>query len=259
MREQVIASASRVPYRRHALTELPRTIQDIAVLRASKRWLQKSPTGDGHAVMVIPGFMGSDSYNRPLRKYLQALGYMAVGWNQGTNLGPKPETVEDMLHRLEQLHQHSNGPISIIGHSLGGVYAREIARHYPEMVRQVITLGSPFGKGRDMPTPSGQLYRLLNPDRVEVEDKQHMHLAPPVPTTSIYSKADGVVSWGLSVQLDGHEKTENIEVRGSHCGLTLNSTVWHVLADRLAQPIKQWQAFERTGHRKVIFPTPLNV
>jgi len=231
-----------------ALTEAPRTMFEMAGLRLSRSFLDKLPRGDGHGVMVFPGFMGDDPYNQSLVDFLNGLGYRASGWQMGRNLGPESFSRDELQAKLERLGRAGNGRISLIGHSLGGIYAREIARTDPEGIRQVISLGSPFAEGRDQGSHANRLYQRLNPeDKTDPEvtaRQSELGNAPPVPTTSIYTKGDGVVNWRTAIQKPTHGETQNIEVVGSHCGLTLNPLVWYLLANRLRQDRGNWQAFE---------------
>lgn len=238
----------------YALTEAPRVMHEMAHLRIASRWLRRAPRGDGHGVMLLPGFLGSDKYNRPLLEYLQSQGYWTVGWEQGMNVGPTLEIREGMAKQFEQIYERSGRKVTLIGHSLGGIYAREMAREFPEGVRQVISLGSPIGEYRDSATASGKLYKMLNPGAEQVEGREHIAVVPPVPTSAVFTRTDGVVPWVQSVQRNGHQQTEYIEVPGSHCGLTVNAAVWYFLAERLAQPEDQWQPFDRTGWRRLVYP-----
>jgi pimeloyl-ACP methyl ester carboxylesterase len=228
------------------LSELPRVLVEAACLRLSKPLLGRAPGGDGHGVMVIPGFMGDDPYNQPLVDFLNGLGYRASGWHLGRNLGPGSVSLEELQGKIKRMAD--GGKISLIGHSLGGIYAREIARQMPGTVRQVISLGTPFGEGRDSGSIASRLYRKLNPgdqtDQEQLARQKELATAPPVPTTSIYSKSDGVVNWRTSIQHQGHAKTQNIQVIGSHCGLTLNPAVWYLIANRLHLATHEWQVFE---------------
>jgi pimeloyl-ACP methyl ester carboxylesterase len=238
-----------------ALTEAQRAMSEIASLALCRRWLRKQPAGDGHAVMVIPGFLSNDRYNGPLCRYLQSLGYQASGWQEGRNLGPRGDLLERALQRINRLAADSGGAITLIGHSLGGIYARELAKQAPQQVRQVITLGSPFGEGRDTGSYPRRLFSLLNPDD-EVSIDQYVLAQPPrVPTTAVYSRGDGVVNWRSAVQQGSFPQAQNIEVVGSHCGMTYNPSVWYLLAERLAQAPGQWQPFQRRSWQAVMFPT----
>ena len=218
-----------------ALSDGPRALADVAVLNVAAPLLRKLPRAKRQqSVMVIPGFLGSDLGNGPLIRYLQHLGYNAAGWGQGRNLGP--ESFSDISFRksMEPLIEAGNGRVSLIGHSLGGIYAREIARSDPEQVQQVITLGSPFGKGRRNASHVNRLYQQLNPQPNDRENDDNLATPPPVPTTAIYTKADGVVNWRTSLQSGEHHQVHNIEVLGSHIGLNLNALVWYWIAKKLA-------------------------
>jgi pimeloyl-ACP methyl ester carboxylesterase len=208
---------------------------DAAALSFSAAALRRMPRGDGHGVMVIPGFLGEDSFNEPLVKYLNDLGYLAMGWGQGRNLGPGSFSEEFLRDRLGDLAIRGNGKVSLIGHSLGGIYAREFARAEPAAFHQVITLGSPFGQGRDTGSHASRLYQRLNPDADPRDDIELVAEPPPVPTTAIYTKADGVVNWRTSLQGGYYQNAHNIQVPGSHIGLTLNPLVWYWLARKLAR------------------------
>ena len=228
-----------------ALAEAPRVAMEAASLMLGAPWLTQLPKGDGHAVMIIPGFLGGDQLNRSLLSFLKHLGYNAAGWGMGRNFGPDHFRVEDLAARVTKHAAKGDGTITLIGHSLGGIYAREIARMQPENVRQVITLGSPFGKGRTRGSNAGRLFDRLNPGtngQSSLDDGEDEYaLAPPVPTTSIYTKSDGVVNWRTNIQSQNHPQIQNIKVHGSHSGLTLNPAVWYLLADRLKHTRRSWQ------------------
>jgi len=239
-----------------ALTEAHRAMAEIFSLNLSRRALtRRAPQGDGHPVMVLPGFMGGDGYNRALRRFLKGLGYGVHGWGQGRNLGPRDGVLEALEARLHVLSERYQAPLSLVGHSLGGIFARELAREYPDRVRQVISLGSPFGRGRMTASIPARLFTALNPPDELPVDQRSLHEAPPVPTTAIYSKGDGIVHWRTSVQVDGHARTQSIQIRGSHCGMTLNPAVWLLVAERLAMPAAEWRPFERRGWYRLLFPS----
>jgi len=148
-----------------ALSEAPRALLEFSSIALFRKTLiSKLPRGDGHAVMVLPGFMGDDPYNQSLISFFNELGYVATGWEMGRNLGQKSISPEDIKHKIARLARAGNGQVSLVGHSLGGIYAREIARMEPDIIRQVITLGSPFGEGRQDGSHASRLYRKLNPD-----------------------------------------------------------------------------------------------
>jgi pimeloyl-ACP methyl ester carboxylesterase len=216
-----------------ALSDGPRALMDAAFLQLTAPLLRKMPKAKGqHSVMVIPGFLGDDLGNGPLIRYLRSLGYHASGWKQGRNLGTHNFNEAGLRDTLEKLVIAGGGKVSLIGHSLGGIYAREIARMEPEVIRQVITLGSPFAMGQDEASHAARLYNRLNPE----EQKQALDPAPPpVPTTAIFTRADGVVNWRSSMQHGDYPNAHNIEVPGSHIGLNVNSAVWYWVARKLAE------------------------
>ena len=217
--------------------------------------LQKAPRGDGHPVLVLPGLAASDASTTLLRRYLKNRGYDARGWGQGRNLGPRPGVEEGMTDLLHRMQAQSGRKVSLVGWSLGGVYARLLASKFPDMVRNVITLGSPIA-GAPRATNAWRLYEKVSGDRADNEERwQHIRPTPAVPTTSIYSRTDGVVAWPCSIEKTGHQ-AENVEVLGgSHLGMGANPAVLYALADRLAQPEGQWKPFDR---RRVplIYPKP---
>jgi len=116
--------------------------------------LQAAPRGDGHSVLVLPGLIADDSSTEILRHYLRGRGYDVHGWEQGRNLGPRRGVEEKMRDQLARLHARTGRKVSVVGWSLGGVYARLLARHAPQMVRNVITLGSPLGGDSKAKVPS---------------------------------------------------------------------------------------------------------
>ncbi|MEP5764334.1 MAG: alpha/beta hydrolase [Halieaceae bacterium] len=237
-----------------ALTEAHRAFAEFTSLIYTRRWLERMPKGDGHGVVVLPGFLGDDGYNAPLRKYLDKLGYQSVGWEQGRNLGPREGILESAVEHIAALADRTGGKVSLIGHSLGGIYARELAKEIPDQVRQVITLGSPFGEGRDTGSYPRRLFSALNPDE-EITIEQHLLTQPPpLPTTAVYSKADGVVNWLTCFQHGRHKQAQNIQVWGSHCGLTINPMVWFLLAERLAQAEDGWKKFQSSSWRRLFYP-----
>jgi pimeloyl-ACP methyl ester carboxylesterase len=249
-----VAAAIPPPSAWLALTEVHRAVVDIISLRMSRKALSKVPNGDGHAVMVLPGFMGDDGYNGAFRRFLTKRNYAVHGWGLGRNLGPREGVLEAMSDNLEDLYDEYGGPVSLVGHSLGGIYARELARLMPDKVRQVISLGSPFGEGRVGASYPGKLFAAMNPMDELPLDQDILSTAPPVPTTAVYSHGDGVVNWKTAVQHKGHEQTENIRVRGSHCGMTLNPTVWFLVAERLAQSESDWKPFVSKSWSNVLYP-----
>lgn len=239
-----------------ALTEFQRVVVEVVSLSTVRGLLADLPAGDGHPVMVLPGFLGSDGYNSALRRFLTERGYAVHGWGLGTNLGPRGNTTEKLMARLEFLHARYGQPLSLIGHSLGGIFARELAREHPDLVRQVISLGSPFGRGRSSGSYPARLFDALNPAEEIPIELDELHWAPPVPTTAVYSKGDGIVNWRTAVQSNDFARgaMQNIQVRGSHCGMTLNPVVWFIIADRLRQPADDWRPYTTGSLARLLIP-----
>jgi pimeloyl-ACP methyl ester carboxylesterase len=228
---------------------------EFAASVAAAPWLASAPRGDGHPVIVYPGFLGSDLSTRPMRRLLRWLGHDVHGWGQGRNLTPSAEVLDSAQQRIEQLHVQQGRRISLVGWSLGGLYARELAKRVPHAVRIVVTLGSPFTGPAQASNAKG-LFDRVNGRRPRVDiSRESLRSAPPVPTTSIYSRSDGIVAWQCSVEQPG-ARAENIEVEASHTGLGVNPAALYALADRLAQAEGQWQPFERTGLRQLVYPDP---
>jgi len=222
--------------------------------------LQRAPMGDGHTVIVFPGLSASDGSTLPLRNYLATRNYKVTGWNQGHNFGPRAGVLEAASHQVrEAFHAAGDRKVSLIGWSLGGVYARELAKLHPDMVRCVITLGTPFS-GAPESTNAWRLFRLTSGRDIKSETGRFdLPTAPPVPTTSIYSRSDGIVAWQGSIQAPSaaNPRTENIEVIASHLGIGMNPSAMWAVADRLSQPEDAWQPFERKGGlRGLIYPDP---
>lgn len=247
----------RPPHRLLRLAEV-RAVFELASFFAARPLLSLLPKGDGHPVLVLPGFLASDSSTGPLRKLLEDLGYATFGWGLGRNVRIDLPRVREMEQLLLRIHQESGRKVSIVGWSLGGVFARELAKLQPDAVRQVVTLGSPIHQDRRHSNAS-PLFEALNGKHPE--PLRHGHFtgldeAPPVPTTSILTKTDGVVHWRGSVQHPGkgHAQSENIEVHASHIGLGVNPSVMVALADRLRQPEGAWKPFKPHLTQRWMFP-----
>jgi pimeloyl-ACP methyl ester carboxylesterase len=241
-----------------ALTEAHRAAAEFAGLLLTRRWLKRMPAGDGHGVMLMPGFLGDDGYNAPLAGYLNKLGYHSVGWEQGRNLGPRGDLLERTVEHIINLANFTGGKVTLIGHSLGGIYARELAKEIPDQIRQVISLGSPFGHGRDTGSYPRRLFSVMNPDEEIKIDQQLLSEPPPVPTTAVFSKEDGVCNWRTCFQEGRFPDTQNVQVWGSHCGLTINPMVWFLLADRLSQQEGAWRPFLSTRWTRLFYPRLAN-
>ena len=253
--------ASAAPVNQSTLGRLlleSRAVLELGAFAATAPVLQLAPRGDGHPVLVLPGLAASDESTRPLRWFLRNRGYHTHGWRLGRNTGPSERIRSGLGERVRAIAEQHGRRISLVGWSLGGIYAREIARRAPDAVRQVITLGSPFRSLetttradvplRDTPGDQDHSGRL----RREVGDDAGRALR--VPTTAIYTRTDGVVPWQLCIERPGPRR-ESVEVHGSHIGLGHNPAVLLVVADRLAQPEGTWAPFRPAPHLAALFPT----
>lgn len=221
------------PSLRFYLTEPARGLADLASLLLAAPWLASAPRGDGHGVLVLPGLLASDSSTVPLRRFLGLLGYEVRGWDLGRNLGPTQAVLDGLPHALEVLAEA--GPVSVVGWSLGGIFARELARERPEHVRQVITLGSPFGRTDPRRSRAESVYQR----------RSHLHAAARLPTreqvslpidvasTAVYSRRDGIVCWQNCIEPET-ALHRNVEVRCSHLGFGVDPATLWLIADRLA-------------------------
>jgi pimeloyl-ACP methyl ester carboxylesterase len=219
--------------------------------------LMRAPRGDGHPVLALPGFLASDLSMAPMRRYLSELGYDAHPLRMGRNLGGMSRMRQGLRARLAEIHAASGRKVSLVGWSLGGVYARHLALEAPEMVRNVITLGSPFASDVRA-TNATALYEMMSGERVEdfAELREAIAGELPVPATSIYSRADGIVNWRTCL-LRPSDRAENIEVHlASHIGLGVNPAALWAVADRLAQPEGEFWPFDRAGPFAIAYAPP---
>ncbi len=226
----------------------------VLSLAAVKRLAGK---GDGHPVLVLPGLGATDVSTTLLRSFLDDLGYVTYPWEQGRNKGFKDEIQTEVDKKLHAIYAQHGNKVSVIGQSLGGIYARELAKRAPAKVRQVITLGSPFS-GHPLATTGIRLYEWLSGERIEdldFERHQAIRTTPPVPTTSVYSKLDGVVAWRCSIETDT-ARSENIHLRGAtHCGMACTPAALYLVADRLRQSADAWRPFAPRGAARMLYGT----
>jgi pimeloyl-ACP methyl ester carboxylesterase len=226
---------------------------EYAALLAStpllSRALSRLPSGDGHPVVVFPGLGAADFSTVPLRKFLRERGYSAYPWEQGFNFGPKHGVLKACREAVQRAADKHGRKVSLLGWSLGGIYAREMAKELPELARCVITLGTPF-TGHPRATRAWRFYELVSGQSVhDAELTRQIRVAPSCPTTSIYSKTDGIVAWQCSIN-EKAPHTENIHVNASHVGMGLNPLVMYAIADRLTQNTEAWTRFDAQGARR---------
>jgi len=216
-----------------AATEPARTLLSAGgAAAAALPLLRWAPRGDPHPVLVLPGLLASDVSTQVLRTWLGRLGYPVVGWALGRNRGPSQEIDDELPRLVDRLAGEHGTAVSIVGWSLGGIFARRLARKAPRQVRQVISLGSPFASTQPWVT---------RPPR---STRRSLARPLPVPSTAVYSRWDGVVDWRACRQATG-PTSENVAVHSSHLGMGHDPAVLWVVADRLAQPRHEWRPFER--------------
>lgn len=234
-----------------------RAVHEFGAFLGALPLLSLAPRGDGHPVLVLPGLITSDTATRPLRSFLKSRGYAVSGWGLGRNLGPRAGVQDAMVNLLRDLNEKHGRKVSLVGWSLGGIYARQLAKMMPDRVRSVITLGSPFG-GNPRATNAWRTYEAVSGQ--SADDDRHlggdMSKTPPVPTTAIFSRTDGICAWQNCMEQPG-TYAENIEVQGaSHCGMGHHPAIVYAVAERLAQAEGEWKPFDRSGWRGLVYPDP---
>lgn len=239
------ADAARGPRYLHTGGEW-RTALEMVEARRSRRLFASWPHGDGHPVMVLPGFLAGPASTRFLRQFLRRQGYCAHDWGKGFNRGLHSHLAAALEETLAALFESHERKVSLIGWSAGGIFARELARKQPEMVRNVISMGSPI-RGNIKASRAWRTYTILNRgehlrDLLGEEARLERSQPLPVPTTAIYSRSDGIVAWECCTSLTGPQ-TENVEVVSTHLGFGHNVEALHVIADRLAQPEGSWEPY----------------
>ncbi len=239
------------PFAGMAMIEPLRLLFETAGLFASAPLLAGAPRGDGHPVIVLPGFATSDAMTLLLRHFIAGLGYQVHPWLLGWNFDQHSvgEEGQHIAARIAEIAERTGEKVSLIGWSLGGVIAREAARRDHGALRQVITLGSPF-TGNPEATNLNTLYQMMTGNNVREEKSRRRyresHRPLPVPSSALYSRTDGITAWENCVSEDGSE-SESIEVASSHFGFVANPAVFWAVADRLAQPQDGWRPFAPRG------------
>jgi pimeloyl-ACP methyl ester carboxylesterase len=230
---------------------------DYKDYRKAKRGLRKeAPHGDNHPVLVIPGFLSNDMPTAPLRHILKEKGYKPYKWRGGVNLGLKEKTVQHLALRLKEVYEENDRQkVTLIGHSLGGLYARLLAQEFPEMVRAVITVQTPFGVGAFKEAADPILVSTiekLSDSKFGLDNEgvpERLLTPPPMPTTSIFSKKDDIAGWQACLN-PSTPHSENIEVAASH-----SSSIWHkdtiaIILERLAAPKENWKPSNKASPEK---------
>lgn len=240
------------------ITEIGRAVTEMGISIPFRSFYGNTAEGDGHPVLVLPGFMASDVSTKPLRKFINRLGYTAYGWDLGRNVA-KLKFLTDLGKRVDEIYEEHGEPITLIGWSLGGVFARQLAKANPYQIRQIITLGSPF-RGIMEPNNATWIYNMLPGSKrvvdLDPELLENLPLPAPVPTTAIYTKEDGIVPWEVCLEKVEDRYHQNIQVRGSHLGLGVNPSVLEIIADRLMYTEDDWVPFEPPSYVKDLLYYP---
>jgi pimeloyl-ACP methyl ester carboxylesterase len=224
------------------LLEPMRAGGELATTLSLAPFRARLPKGDGHGVVMLPGFMATDRSTEPLARLLRSLGYDARGWQLGRNLGPTGRVVAGLPELLDRVAASTDARVTLIGSSLGGVYARLLAARSPDLVRSVITLGTPVRSEVEQASNANTLYRALGPfHTLGLGFDEGVALG--VPTTAVHTRTDSIVHWRTCLVEDAPD-TENLRVFGSHTGLGWNPAVLYLIADRLAQPEGTWAPFD---------------
>jgi len=237
------------------LSEPLRGLAGFAAMPLAKTYLSSAPRGDGHGVLVLPGLLASDASTSVLRRFVRRLGYDVRGWNLGRNRGPTDEVLDQLPRELSALADRAGRPVSLIGWSLGGIYGRELARRHPGLVRQVITLGSPFALTDPRQSHADGAYTRRRYLHATGRLPTREQLAAPiaVPSTAVYSRRDGIVAWQACIAPET-PLHENVEVRCAHLGFgTDQATLW-LIADRLAVPAGARRQFRPPPALRPLYP-----
>ena len=246
----------------HSLLE-PRALFEMALLPPSLPLLLTAPHGDGHPVLLLPGFMADEITLTALQHYLKNRGYQVETWGFGRNVGFQRKHAKALEQKIRYMHHQNSRTVSLVGWSLGGLFALYAAHQAPECVRSVITLGSPVtvdASGSEAAPLVKSLYRLvahpLGPDAHTMQPRaKNLRERRPlsVPVSCLYSLSDGVVP-PQEATIDGDPTmTENLRVPGSHLGLGFNAMVLWLVSERLSQPEGQWKPFEPSGAYGVLY------
>lgn len=235
-----------------------RALMELASTQVLHLFKTYEKNGDGHPVLVIPGFLGSGFSTKLLRKFINKIGYAAYDWGLDRNLA-NFDDIDFLLKRIDEIYAKHGEKISLIGWSLGGVYARQLAKEKKDKIRQVITMGSPFN-GADAPNNAKWLFdrikKIEGTPAIEEEVLADLPNPAPVPTTAIFSKEDGVIPVGAATETAEDATHQNVRVHGSHLGFGANFSVFHIIADRLQYKAENWKHFKGSGSRRSKFFFP---
>jgi pimeloyl-ACP methyl ester carboxylesterase len=238
--------------------EAPRSaLEFLAGWLSRGRIADELPKGDGGPVVIFPGLAFGDFYTSLLRDFLNDIGYASYGWGRGINTGPADGDLDallgELLEDVTRIHREHKRPVRLVGWSLGGIYARELAKMAPKLVHQVVTLGTPFSGTSDA-TNCAKLFELLSRSKVNHDPliAQRVAEPPPVRTISVYSKTDGVVAWQAS-QNPKRRNLENVELSEvSHLGMVTNPAVLRTLATKFSEAPASAEVVELDFRRQTL-------
>jgi hypothetical protein len=255
MRSTQALSSFQAPSLALLATEPLRAVLDFCSSRLGQPPLYQ---GDGHPVVVYPGLGAGALTTSQLRSYLKSCNFTVHDWELGVNRGPEGDLgdwLQPLLERVQALREQHGKRVSLVGWSLGGVYARELAKRCPQSIRQVITLATPFNS-LGAANHAGTIFKLLGGDTSKLTEELQAQLRqrPPVPVTSIYSESDGLVCWKGCLEKQGPQ-VENVAVHASHLGMPTHPEVLRIVADRLAQPEDKWRPYRRNRLKRATAPS----
>jgi len=246
----------RPPRLRHSVAELGRAMLEIGSSAVLDPLFNTLPRGDGHTVMTLPGFLGADGSTARLRRFLNRRGYRAVPWGLGRNAAEvRSRNLDDFLahrsvmeeriaERVAREFAASGRPVTLIGWSLGGLYAVALAHRYPQWLRQVITLGTPYGdpRGTALYRVLGNLYRQEADEESLARWVAHTYAggALRVPVVALFSESDGIVGAGIARCVGDPRYVTNIAVMASHVGFPFNPLVFALIGNYLVEPARRW-------------------
>ncbi|MCB1704973.1 MAG: hypothetical protein KDI17_08920 [Halioglobus sp.] len=246
----------RPPKLRHSVMELGRVVLEMGSSALLGPLFKALPRGDGHTIMTIPGFMGADGSTAQLRKFLNNRGYRAIPWGLGRNasqvrsrhlddfLAHRAATEDAIAARVQAEFQASGRKLTLVGWSLGGLYAVALAHRFPQWIRQVMTLGTPYGdpRGTALYSVMGSLYdNEVDEDALRRwVDHTYAGGALSVPVLALYSESDGIVGSGIARCQGDPQYVTNMAVLASHVGFPFNPLVFALLANYLVEPHERW-------------------
>lgn len=228
----------------------PSKFNTLREIRAPLEWLfsygnrkklAHVPKGNGELLVLVPGY-GADEWSmRPIKKFLHSINYKVFDWGHGRNRGHVTQDTELLADTVKKINEnHQNQRVTLVGWSLGGVLSREVARLYPELIKSVITMGTPLVGGPKYTVLANKYAKSMKMDldayEAEIHDINSQGISQPL--TVIFSKSDGVVGWRASID-NYNSQAINVEVSCSHLGMGVDVDVWRIVAESLAEEYKE--------------------